>query len=379
MDADVAVIGVGAMGSMSLWRLAARGASVIGFERFQPGHALGSSHGETRIIRTAYHEGPEYVPLVQEAWTLWRRLEEETGVSLLVRNGGLLIGPPDGEIVQGALLSARTHNLEHQLLDAADLRRRHPQHRIGEQDVAVAEPDAGFVRPEVAVEAAAACAVARGAVLHSGCKVQTIDPDGGGVTILSDAGKHRVRHAIVAAGPWTSMIAPWANLPLSVARQAMGWYQATEPALFEASRFPIWIREAPDHVAYGFPTVDGRTVKLALHHEGATTDPDTVDRAIHTADADPLDRYVAKYLAGLQAHAVEMRVCMYTNTPDQHFVIGRVPGVDNVTVLSPCSGHGFKFASVIGDVAADFALDGGTSRNVERFNPDRFRPATSRK
>lgn len=367
------------MGSMSLWRLAARGASVIGFERFEPGHAFGSSHGETRIIRTAYHEGPEYVPLVQEAWSLWRHLEAESGASLAVRNGGLLIGPPDGEVVRGALLSARTHNLKHQLLDAADLRRRHPQHRIGEGDVAVSEPDAGFIRPEQAVGAAAARAVALGATLHSGCRVRTIAPDGDGVTILSDAGKHRVRHAIVAAGPWTTEIAPWANLPLSVARQAMGWYQATDPGLFEASRFPIWIREAPDHIAYGFPTVDGRTVKLALHHGGAAAEPDMVDRAIHTTDTDPLDGYVSNYLAGLEPHAVEMRVCMYTNTPDGHFVIGHIQGVDNVTVLSPCSGHGFKFASVIGDVAADFALDGGTSRNVERFNPDRFHPATSRK
>ena len=209
--------------------------------------------------------------------------------------------------------------------------------------------------------------------------MHSIDPGGNGVTIVSEAGTHRVRHAVVAAGPWTAQLTPWAHLPLTVARQAMGWYEATDPALFELSRFPIWIREAPDHIAYGFPTVDGRTVKLALHHEGSAAEPDTVDRAIHASDTGPLDGYVSKYFAGLGAHAVEMRVCMYTNTPDRHFVIGPIGGVDNVTVLSPCSGHGFKFASVIGDIAADFALDGDTRRNVERFDPDRFGPATSRR
>ena len=373
LDADVAVIGCGAMGSMSLWRLAARGTRVIGFERFQPGYAMGSSHGETRIIRTAYHEGAEYVPLVQEAWGLWRGLEQETGESLAVRNGGLMIGAPTCEVVAGALASARLHGLEHRVLDADEMRRRHPQHSLADDEVAVEEPGAGFILPELAVATAARRAVALGAVLHTGCTVRRIEPDAASVTIHSDAGTHRVRHAVIAAGPWTSDVAPWAELPLAVTRQAMGWYRVADPAPFDPSRFPIWIHETAEHVGYGFPTLDGRTVKVALHGEGGVADPVSLDREAHASDSAPLDGFVSKVLGGVDPSVAEMTVCMYTNTPDHHFAIGPLEGIPNVTLISACSGHGFKFAPVIGDLAADWALEGGTHRNITLFNPNRWK------
>jgi sarcosine oxidase len=202
--------------------------------------------------------------------------------------------------------------------------------------------------------------------------VRRVDPADDGVTITSDVGTQRVRHAIVAAGPWTLDVAPWADLPLIVQRQTLGWYRATDPAAFEPSRFPIWIHETPDHTAYGFPSINGATVKMAIHQEGSATDPDSVDREIQASDHEPLDAFASQRLRGLDPHVAEMRVCMYTNTPDRHFIIGPVAGVPNITLLSPCSGHGFKFASVIGDIAADFALEGGTRRDIKLFDPNRF-------
>jgi sarcosine oxidase len=346
------------MGALSAWRLASRGARVIGFERFRPGHDRGSSHGDTRIFRTAYFESPEYVPLLQRAHQLWRQLEQETGAELLTMTGGLAIGPADGELVSGVLRSARENQLPHRLFDPSEMNRLHPQHRLEPGDVAVRDEEAGFLRPERAVAAAAARAEALGARLMTDTEVTAIKAADGGVIIETSRGRFAAGRALVAAGAWTSKLLPQLGLPLEVERQVMAWLSVDDPDSFSPQRFPVFIRElAGGRFRYGFPTTDGRSIKLAVHHEGTGADPDSIDREVEDADLLPLREFAREKLRGVTGEVVDARVCMYTNTPDERFLATSPIGLPGVTVLSACSGHGFKFASVLGELMADWILD----------------------
>jgi sarcosine oxidase len=355
----VAIVGLGAMGALSAWRLAARGARVIGFERFRPGHDRGSSHGDTRIFRTAYFESPEYVPLLQRAHGLWRQLEKESGAELLTITGGLAIGAADGELVTGVLKSARESRLPHRLLDPSEMNRLYPQHQLASGDVAVLDEQAGFLRPERSVAAAAARAEALGARLMTETEVTAINAADGGAVIETSRGRFAAERALVAAGAWTSKLLPQLGLPLEVERQVMAWLAVDDPDSFSPQRFPIFIRElAGGRFRYGFPTTDGRSTKLAVHHEGTGADPDSIDRAVDDADVLPLREFAREQLRGVTGEVVDARVCMYTNTPDERFIATSPTGLPGVTVLSACSGHGFKFASVLGDLMAELILDG---------------------
>jgi len=355
----VAIVGLGAMGALTAWRLAARGARVIGFERFRPGHDQGSSHGDTRIFRTAYFESPEYVPLLQRAHQLWRQLEQETGAQLLTMTGGLAIGPADGELVAGVLTSARESRLPHRLLDAGDMNRLHPQHRLQAGDVAVRDEEAGFLRPELSVAAAAGRAEALGARLMTETEVTAIKPADGEVVIETSRGRFAAERAVVAAGAWTSKLLPQLGLPLEVERQVMAWLAVDDPDSFSPQRFPIFIRElAGGRFRYGFPTTDGRSIKLAVHHEGTGADPDSIEREVEDGDLLPLREFAREKLRGVTGEVVDARVCMYTNAPDERFICASPADLPGVTVLSACSGHGFKFASVLGELMAGLILDG---------------------
>jgi sarcosine oxidase len=357
--AEIAIVGLGAMGALSAWQLAARGARVIGFERFRPGHDRGSSHGDTRIFRTAYFESPEYVPLLQRAHRLWRQLEKESGAELLTMTGGLAIGPADGELVAGVLASAHESELPHRLLDPSEMNRLYPQHRLEAGDVAVRDEEAGFLRPERSVAAAAARAEALGARLMTETEVTAIQAGGSGVVIETSRGRFAAGRALVAAGAWTSKLLPQLGMPLEVERQVMGWLAVDDPDSFSPQRFPIFIREiARGRFRYGFPATDGHSIKLAVHHEGARADPDSIDREVEDADLVPLREFAREKLKGVTGEVVDARVCMYTNTPDERFLATSPAGLPGVTVLSACSGHGFKFASVLGELMAELILDG---------------------
>ncbi len=346
------------MGALSAWRLAARGARVIGFEQFRPGHDRGSSHGDTHIFRTAYFESPEYVPLLQSAHRLWRQLEEDSGAELLTMTGGLAIGPADGELVAGVLASARQNQLQHRLLDPSEMGRLYPQHRLAAGDVAVLDEQAGFLRPERAVTAAAAQAEALDARLMTETEVTAIKPADGGVVIETSRGRFADERALVAAGAWTSKLLPQLGLPLEAERQVMAWLAVDDPDSFSPQRFPIFIRElAGGRFRYGFPTTDGRSIKLAVHHEGTGADPDSIDREIGDADLLPIRDFARQHLRGVTGEVISARVCMYTNTPDERFIATSPTGMPGLTVLSACSGHGFKFAAVIGELMADLILD----------------------
>jgi len=358
-NADVAVIGLGAMGAMSAWRLAARGTKVIGFERFRPGHDRGSSHGDTRIFRTAYFEGPAYVPLLQRAYGLWRQLETESGAELLTITGGLAIGPPDGELVAGVLASARENGLGYRLLDVDEMDSLYPQHRLEAGEVAVREEDAGFLRPERSVAAAAATAEALGARLLLETEVESVSVSSGGVVIETSRGRFAAERALVAAGAWTPTLMARLGLPLKVERQVLVWLAINDPASFAPERFPVFIRETADgRFRYGFPTTDGNSVKLGRHHEGDDVDPDSIDRVVGEPDLQPIRDFARASLRGVSDNVVEASVCMYTNTPDERFLVTSPRDLPGLSVISACSGHGFKFAPVLGELMADSILDG---------------------
>ncbi len=347
------------MGSAAAWRLARRGVDVVCFDRHSPPHTFGSTHGESRIIRTAYFEAPFYVPLLHETFGLWRELEAETGADVLTMTGALMLGPEASEVVRGALESAQRHDLDIDVMDADVVRDRYPGHVLDDGDIGVFDRKAGFVRPEAAVEA----------MLSQVPEVRAQTAVGSVHELLD-----RFDAVVVAAGPWTPELIDW--LPLKVERQVQAWFTIEEGASWlTPDRFPVFIRESPETGdVYGFPTLDGQSVKVARHHNGTEIDPEHVNRTVDDVDLNPLKRYVAHYMHGVSTEVVRTVTCLYTNTPDGHFAIGRDPNDPRVTVLSACSGHGFKFAPVIGDIAAELVVDGKTTRDISRFSFARFAP-----
>ena len=364
----VAVVGCGAMGAAAAWRLSKRGADVVAFDRYSPPHDRGSTHGESRITRTAYLEGEFYVPLLQETFPMWRELEADAGVDLLTMTGLLTIGPSTSQTVEATLASARAHALEVHVLDAAEVRKRYPGHVLADDEVAVLDPQAGFLRPEKAVEA-----MTRGIELRRNMTVTGIKPREEGVEVQTANGRESFDAAVLSAGPWMRELMP--KLPLTVERQVMVWLAVQSGVeSFAPARFPPWLREGTaEGDVYGFPSLDGRSIKLGRHHGGEAVTPETVRRAVTDADLDPLRLFVTKYLRGVTRHVVRSATCLYTNTPDESFIVDVHPESARVAVLSVCSGHGFKFAPVMGDIAADLLLDGGTRRDISRFSMARFR------
>jgi sarcosine oxidase len=368
---DVAIAGLGAMGGASARALARRGLSVIGFDRFAPPHALGSSHGRSRIIREAYFEHPSYVPLVQHAHRLWEDLEREAGETLLVKTGGLMIGPREGMLVSGALASARQHGLEHELLDDAGISRRVPAMRPAPEMVGVWEPNAGTLFPEAGIAALLSSARGHGAILRVDEPVVSWRTDGDGVEVRTSRGIHRAGRLVLASGAWLPALAP--GLPLAVERVPLFWFEPVGGAGgFDPGRFPVFILEhAHDRFIYGFPRLDG-AVKLARHHEGGPADPDRPRHGVAPEEVEAMRGLFRPFLPDADGPLRETAVCMYTNTPDGHFVIGPAPQHPAVTIVSACSGHGFKFAPAIGEIVADLVIEGRTRWDLGLFSPARF-------
>ena len=345
------------MGAATSWRLAKRGVDVVCFDRYSPPHANGSSHGESRIIRTAYFEGAFYVPLLQEAFGLWRELESLSGSHLLTMTGALYIGSASSEAVAGALQSAKQHGLDVDVLSAAELRKRYRGHIARDGDMAVLDRQAGILNPESAVTAM----LQQVRDVRRGRRVDSVE------SLLGEFDA-----VVVAAGPWTPELVDW--IPLQIERQVHAWLSIARDAdWFTPDRFPVFIRETEQFGdVYGFPTLDGASVKVGRHHHGNFTDPDHIERRVGDGDLDPLRLMASIYMRGVSGHVRRTLTCMYTNTPDEDFVVDFSPRGRRVVVLSPCSGHGFKFAPIIGDIAADLVCDGGTRRDISHFSAARF-------
>jgi len=370
---DVVVVGLGATGSAALYQLARRGVRVAGIERFTPGHDRGSSHGETRIIRLGYFEHPSYVPLLRRTYALWRELEAASATKLLHITGIVEIGPPDGEVVKGTLAASRQHNLPHEVMDAAEIMRRFPAFKIPSPFVGVFQPDGGFVTVEPAITTLTAMAQAAGAELQLGVTVHSVTPHGSGVRIATSRGDIETRTAIVAAGPWVTQLLPDLPVSLRVTRQVMSWFQPIDQILFGSERFPVFLLESRHGVHYGFPPSATGLVKIAKHHHrDETVDPDRVDRVISAADEALIRAALADHIPAANGTLAAAKTCLYTVTPDHDFIVDRIPDAPNIVVASPCSGHGFKFAPVIGEILADLATAGGTGHDISRFRLGRF-------
>jgi sarcosine oxidase len=365
---DVLIAGLGAMGSQALAECARRGLRAAGFDRFAPPHDQGSSHGKSRIIREAYFEDPIYVPLVQRAYERWAELEAETGTALLRRTGGLCYGPPDGELVAGARRSADLHGLPYESLSADELRARFPAFVVRDEWVGILEPRAGMLAPEAAIGAALAVAERLGAEVHRHEPVLRWRQEGDGVVVETAKGTYRASQLIISAGMWVRALVEELRLPLVVQRNALYWFSPSHDAhLFAPERFPIFLGElGPNVMWYGFPdTGDG--VKVALHHHGPETTPETVDRVVTPSEAMHLRSLLDRYLPAASGALRETGVCTYTNAPDEHFIIDRHPEADRVIVASPCSGHGFKFSPAIGEVLADLVQTGRSRFDLTPF------------
>ena len=369
---DAIVIGLGGMGSAAAYHLAKRGQKVLGLEAFEQNHANGSSHGEHRIIREAYFEAPEYVPLIQRAYTLWRELEDESGQDLLQITGGLLLGDPDSEVVTGSVESARQHGLAYELLQPDDVRQRFPGFHLPEGLVAVFEPNAGYLRPEACVSAYLELARTHGADLRFNEPVTGWEADDDGVTVTTASASYRAASLAIAAGPWTGELLAELDLPLTVVRIVNAHFGSTDPETFDQRQCPIYIWEVPEGTYYGFPHIPGSGLKLGRHDRHDPTTARTIDRGVRDAEVDDLRNMLDLYMPGASGEVLKTLTCMYTVTPDLHFILDRHLRYPNVAYGCGFSGHGFKFASVIGEILADLAADGETSHPIGFLSAGRF-------
>jgi sarcosine oxidase len=371
---DVVVIGLGAIGGAALRDLAGRGIRVAGIDRFAPPHQHGSSHGETRMIRLGYFEHPSYVPLLRRTYALWREIEAAAGRPLLHMTGIAEIGPPDGAVVAGTLLASRQHALPHEMLGAAEVMRRFPAFQIPSHFAGVVQPDGGFVAIEPAIEAMLALAGRAGADIRLGETVRSIAQRSGAVRIETDRDTIEAEQAIVAAGPWLKQLLPDMPAPLRVTRQAVAWFAPREPAAFALGRFPVFLLESRYGVHYGFPAFGRNAVKIAKHHHAdEATDPDLCERSVSAIDQALIRPAIADHIPAANGALLDARTCLYTMTPDGDFIIDRLPHAPNVIVASVCSGHGFKFAPVAGEVLADLVANDHTIHDISRFRLARFR------
>jgi sarcosine oxidase len=371
---DVIVIGLGGMGSASAYHLARRGKRVLGLEQFEPLHQQGSSHGLTRIIRLAYHEHPSYVPLLRRAYELWHDLEADAGRELLITTGSLEGGPEDGPMFRGALEAAELHDIEHEVLDADAIVRRFPAWSGLAPDMRVVfQPDGGFLLAEETMAAHHAGASAAGAELRFGEAVTGWEPMGDGVRVTTASGSYEADRLVIAAGAWARQLVPRLGGVATPERQVLAWFTPHRPEAFAVDRFPVFIIDVESGSWYGFPSHDGHGLKVGwYHHFGEEIDPDDPDRSTRPDDEDALRGFVERHLPDAAGPTEMLRACIFTNTPDEHFIIDRLPDAPQVVVASPCSGHGYKFCSVVGEITADLAIDGATQHDIGLFALDRF-------
>lgn len=378
LDADIVVVGLGALGSQALWRLAQRGHRVLGLDRFHPGHVHGSSHGHTRLFRVACREHPGLVPVAQRSLQLWRELEVSCGRPLLDVTGGVMIGPADSPLVTGSLEAARRHDLAVSTLGNADLRERFPQHaELPGDHIGVWDPLAGIVRPEAGTRAAVDAATGAGAHVPDPVAVTAVEPATGGVLVRTGSGTLAARQAVLAAGPWLGTFAP--GLPLRPIRTPMTWFAPAdtgEGTAFGLDRLTIFIRQLADGTRmWGHGAVDGLDAKIGPSDDPAyrETDPDAVDRDISPTDHALVSDLVRRALPGLDPRPSRITTCLVTRTPDEQFVLGRPGGDPRLVLAGGCSGHAFKHAPGLGEAIAQLISDERPYTDLSFLDPGRFR------
>lgn len=355
------VLGVGGVGSAALYELSRRGVNTLGIDRFPPGHDRGSSHGQTRIIRQAYFEHPDYVPLARLAFQRWRELEACSGQQLLRQTGLLQVGPPTGHVLQGVHTSATRHNLEVEELSQQEIEKRFPGLRVPPDLVGLYEVQAGYLRVEHCVETHVQEAQKLGAELKIGETVESVRPTGSGVEVMTNVTRYTADMAVITAGPWAGDLLAELNLSLQVQRKASFWFPPLDNSYRVEAPCPAFLYELPEGVFYGIPQLDQRGIKVAEHSGGRpTSDPLHVDRNLDPEELVKVQRFVGSCLPKLSTAYQEHAVCMYTMTPDEHFIVDRHPLASQIVIAAGLSGHGFKFTGVLGQALADLLLDGKT-------------------
>jgi sarcosine oxidase len=368
---DVAVVGLGAMGSTLALALADQGVRVLGLDRFRPPHTHGSSHGQTRIIREAYFEHPDYVPLLQQAYQAWEKLAARSGQTLWSQTGGLMMGPADGTLTSGARRSAETWGLPHRLFSAPELRTVYPAFALPDHFEALAEPRAGILYPERCIETCLQLALTAGADLYFDTPLHSWQARDGGFVLETAQGSLCAEKLVFATGAWLSALVPDLALPLQVTRQVLYWFETPEPNPFASGQFPIFLLEyAPEHFLYGFPD-QGQGLKVALHVSGDLQDPDRLSQTVSAAETEAMRQLLRCFLPAARPELRQSAVCMYTNTPDGHFLIDTHPEYPDCWLLSPCSGHGFKFASALAEQLASGVLEQRLSPALQLFRRTR--------
>lgn len=372
---DVIVVGVGGMGSAACYHLARRGKRVLGLERFSIPHTMGSSHGLTRIIRLAYHESPAYVPIVWRAMDLWRELGEQFGEQLIFNTGSLDAGPDGGGFFQESLAACLEHDLPHEILTGAEINRRFPAFNLPAHHAGLFQPDGGFVAAERSIIAHAELARAAGADIRTGEQVLGWEETATGVLVTTSAGKYEAGQLILSAGAWMADLLPELKNKAVPERQVLGWFHprpGTE-ANFMPDRMPVAILMVEEGPYFMLPTWGAPGFKIGLHHhQKETGHAESLSRVPTEADEELLRICMRRYLPDANGPVADLKACVYTNTPDEHFIIDRLPGAENVIVASPCSGHGYKFASAIGEILADMAGGGASRFDLGMFRLDRF-------
>ena len=370
---DVIVIGIGAMGSAACRDLARRGQRVLGLERFDIPHDQGSSHGDSRLIRLCYFEHPDYVPLLLRSYEIWDELNATGAEPLFLETGGVYIGAPDDELVAGSLRAAQAHDLPHEPLDRDQLRERYPVFRVPDDHVAIFEPRAGVLRPEAMISRFAIEALRAGAEIRGRERVQGWEAGDTGVEVRTERDRYTASRLVIAGGAWVPELVG-VDVDLTVTRQVLGWVWPSRPERFMPGRLPGWaVDRGNGTLDYGFPIMTGRPgFKVSVHERGENAEPDHLDRSARETDRAMIERVVVDNLDETEARVLSLAVCMYTNTPDGHFLLDLHPAHPNVVVAGGFSGHGFKFAPVVGEICADLVLEGGTRHPIGFLGFDRF-------
>lgn len=370
---DVIVLGVGGMGSAACFHLARRGQRVLGLERFDIPHAMGSSHGVNRIIRLAYYEDPGYVPLLRRAYELWRELQRGFGEQLLHITGSIDASSPDGEVFSGSLRSCELHDLPHEILTGRQLAERFPGYRLPDGHAALLQPDGGFVLSERAIVAHVTGAMEHGATIKAREPAFEWESTASGVRVTTAKGTYEAEQLIVSAGAWAGKLLPELEQLAVPERQVLAWFQPVRPERFRPDNFPVFNLTVEEGRYYGFPVYGIPGFKVGrYHHRDEAIDPDDWNREPDETDEELLRSFTARYFPDADGPVMTMKSCIFTNTPDEHFIVDRLGSDQRVIVASPCSGHGFKFCSVIGEILADISTRGGTEHEISLFRLDRF-------
>ena len=370
---DCIVIGVGAMGSATLYNLAKRGRRVLGLEQFDIPHAEGSSHGVNRIIRLAYYEHPSYVPLLRRAYELWSEIESIAGEQLIYKTGSIDTAPAGHEVFEGSLESCLLHDIPHSVLNHAQINEQFPGYQLPVGHMGILQQDGGFVLSERSIVAYANAAMSEGAEIHAREVVSGWEPDRRGVRVFTDRGEYTAERLVITAGAWTSGLIPILKGLAVPERQVLAWLQPIDGSLYTPEVFPVFNAYFDEGRYYGFPVFGIPGFKVGrYHHLEEIIDLDSTIKTVNGEDEALLRSAVKKYFPKANGTTMTLKTCMFTNTPDEHFIVDSLPGNTQVVVAAGFSGHGFKFASVIGEILSDLAIKGETEHDIDLLKIDRF-------